>query len=42
MKNILVYLYTLIIFLLLDGVWLGVVARTFYSKHLHKEQECSL
>lgn len=34
MKNILVYLYTLIVFLLLDGLWLGVVARTFYSKHL--------
>ncbi len=28
------YLLTLIAFLAIDGVWLGVVARTLYSKHL--------
>jgi uncharacterized membrane protein len=34
MKTLLVYLITVPIFFIIDLVWLGVVARGFYQKHL--------
>ncbi|MEA5018085.1 MAG: DUF2177 family protein [Erysipelotrichaceae bacterium] len=34
MENIRNYLVSFAVFLLIDMVWLGLVARTFYTKHL--------
>jgi len=34
MKNLGLYLNTLLIFLILDGIWLGVVASGFYAEKL--------
>ncbi len=28
------FLVTVVVFLIIDGVWLGLVARTFYRRHL--------
>jgi uncharacterized membrane protein len=33
-QTVLLYLITLAIFFVIDLVWLGIVAKTFYRKHL--------